>query len=42
MTMTSMGWSLAISERTVLSMHSRSLYAGTSTDTGSVTGVGPS
>lgn len=38
MTMTSMGWSLSISERTVLAMHSRSLYAGTSTVTGSVTG----
>ena len=38
MTITSMGCSLAISERTVFSMHLASLYAGTSTDTGSVTG----
>ncbi|CAM5702482.1 hypothetical protein SGLAM104S_08893 [Streptomyces glaucescens] len=38
MTSTSMGCSLAIRERTVFSMHLASLYAGTSTDTGSVTG----
>lgn len=38
MTMTSTGWSLAVSEVTVLTMHFASLYAGTSTVTGSVTG----
>ncbi len=39
-TSTSMGWSLATSERTVFSMHLASLYAGTRTVTGSV--IGPS
>ncbi len=34
MTMTSTGWSLAVSEVTVLTMHFASLYAGTSTVTG--------
>jgi hypothetical protein len=38
MTITSTGCSLAMSERTVFSMHLASLYAGTRTETGSVTG----